>query len=176
MLGLLKKFENKYCIKPISKLEFKPGDTIVVSTTVLDGTKTKTQKFQGIVIQRRHKGSSGETFTVFKLSNGIKVEKTFSINSPNIKSIEIVNCGVVRRARLFYLRNAKGKKLKIKNKIMTKPHTNDILEDTNTLTQTENINNKDNISEEILNPSSKAEETIENDTHNTTVANDTSSI
>ena len=86
MLGLLKKFENKYCIKPISKLEFKPGDTIVVSTTVLDGTKTKTQKFQGIVIQRRHKGSSGETFTVFKLSNGIKVEKTFSINFLKIRS------------------------------------------------------------------------------------------
>lgn len=174
MLGLLKKFENKYCIKPLSKLSFQPGDTVVVSTAILDGTKTKIQKFKGVVIQRRHKGSSGETFTVYKLSNGIKVEKTFSINSPNIKSIEVVNCGVVRRAKLFYLRDAKGKKLKIKNKIITKNNSNTIPFDTNTTILTENIDNAMNVTEETLSTDSTSEENVVSNTSDTNVEDNTS--
>lgn len=176
MLGLLKKFENKYCIKHFAKLKFKPGDTVIVSTSVLDGGKTKIQKFKGVVMQRRHKGSAGETFTVYKLSNNIKVEKIFSINSPNIISIETVNYGVVRRAKLFYLRTAKGKNLKIKNKIINKNNSKGISSDTNTSVPTENIDNSENSSEDISNLSSTSNTDFENNTSKTSIKSDYSSI
>lgn len=98
--------------------DFHTGDTIVVHMKIARGKKEKIQKFQGIVIQRRHPNTNGETFTVRKISNGIGVEMIFPILSPLIQQIEIKQKGKVRRARIFYLRNLKGKAAKIKNRLM----------------------------------------------------------
>lgn len=92
--------------------EFKAGDTIAISYKIVEGNKERIQKFQGVVLQRRN-----TTFTVRKISNGIGVERIFPYNSPFIDSIEVLKRGKVRRARLFYLRDAKGKAAKIKEKI-----------------------------------------------------------
>ncbi|NLA45118.1 MAG: 50S ribosomal protein L19, partial [Candidatus Cloacimonetes bacterium] len=88
--------------------EFRPGDTVKVYYKIKEGGKERIQVFQGIVIQKRGSGIS-RTFTVRKVSNGVGVERTFPMNSPNIDKLEIVRYGQVRRAKLFYLRHAKGK-------------------------------------------------------------------
>jgi len=94
---------------------FKAGDTLAVHYKIKEGNKERTQVFQGIVLQRRGSGAT-ETFTVRKISNGIGVERIFPISSPFIEKIDVVSRGVVRRARLFYLRDAKGKAAKVKTK------------------------------------------------------------
>lgn len=94
---------------------FKAGDTLAVHYKIKEGNKERTQVFQGIVLQRRGSGAT-ETFTVRKISNGIGVERIFPISSPFIEKIDVVSRGVVRRARLFYLRAAKGKAAKVKTK------------------------------------------------------------
>lgn len=94
---------------------FKAGDTLAVHYKIKEGNKERTQVFQGIVLQRRGAGAT-ETFTVRKISNGIGVERIFPISSPFIEKIDVVSRGVVRRARLFYLRDAKGKAAKVKTK------------------------------------------------------------
>ncbi|MCX7743189.1 MAG: 50S ribosomal protein L19 [Flavobacteriales bacterium] len=91
---------------------FKAGDTIILSYKIVEGNKERIQKFQGIVLQKRN-----TTFTIRKISNGVGVERIFPYNSPFIDSIEVLKKGKVRRARLFYLRDAKGKAAKIKEKI-----------------------------------------------------------
>jgi large subunit ribosomal protein L19 len=96
---------------------FKAGDTINVHVKIREGNKERIQQFQGTVIQRRHVNSSGETFTVRKVSNGIGVERIFPILSPNIDKIELIRKGHVRRARLFYLRGKQGRAAKVKEKI-----------------------------------------------------------
>jgi large subunit ribosomal protein L19 len=93
--------------------DFKAGDTVVVNYRIIEGDKERIQPFQGTVIQRRSYGYN-ETFTVRKISNGIGVERIFPVNSPRIESIEVKKRGKVRRARLFYLRELKGKKSRIK--------------------------------------------------------------
>lgn len=93
---------------------FKAGDTINVHVKITEGNKERIQQYQGIVIQRRNENSLGETFTVRKISGGIAVERIFPLLSPSIEKIELVRRGVVRRARLFYLRDKKGKAAKIK--------------------------------------------------------------
>ena len=93
--------------------EFKAGDTITVYYDIKEGDKTRTQFFQGVVLQRRGSGST-ETFTIRKMSGSIGVERIFPINSPSIQKIEVNKKGKVRRARIFYFRNLTGKKAKIK--------------------------------------------------------------
>jgi large subunit ribosomal protein L19 len=95
---------------------FKAGDTINVHVKISEGNKERIQQFQGTVIQRRNPNSNGETFTVRKVSNGIGVERIFPIISPAIDKIEVVRRGVVRRARLFYLRGLAGKAARIKER------------------------------------------------------------
>ena len=93
--------------------EFSAGDTITVYYDIKEGEKTRTQFFQGVVLQRRGSGPT-ETFTIRKISNGISVERIFPINSPSIDKIEVNKIGKVRRARIFYLRDLTGKKARIK--------------------------------------------------------------
>lgn len=99
--------------------DFKPGDTLNVHVRIKEGNKERIQVFQGAVIQRRNKGTTGETFTVRKISNGIGVERIFPILSPNIEKIELLRRGKVRRAKLFYLRGKQGKAAKIKERKKT---------------------------------------------------------
>ncbi len=94
---------------------FRPGDTIKVHVKIKEGEKERIQVFQGVVIRMR-RGNTGATFTVRKVSYGIGVERIFPLHSPLIDKIEIMTRGRVRRARLYYLRNLKGKAARIKEK------------------------------------------------------------
>lgn len=95
--------------------EFKAGDTITVTYRIVEGAKERLQNFQGVVLQRVGSGPTA-TFTVRKISGGIGVERIFPISSPFIDSVKINKRGVVRRARIFYLRDLTGKKARIKEK------------------------------------------------------------
>jgi large subunit ribosomal protein L19 len=95
--------------------DFRPGDTVKVHVKVVEGTRSRVQVFQGVVI-RRHGGGLRETFTVRKVSFGVGVERTFPVHSPIIDKIEIVTRGDVRRAKLYYLRDLRGKAAKIKER------------------------------------------------------------
>lgn len=114
---LIKEFEQEYKEKRNSYPDFAAGDTVIVAVKIKEGTKERIQNFQGSVLQRRNEGSSGETFTVRKISNGIGIERIFPVASPNIESIKVIRKGKVRRARLFYLRGRQGKSARIKEKI-----------------------------------------------------------
>ena len=92
--------------------DFKPGDTIRVHVRVVEGDKQRIQVFQGVVIGRRG-GGTRETFTVRKISGGIGVERIFPLHSPNVDKIEVMRRGRVRRAKLYYLRNLRGKAARI---------------------------------------------------------------
>jgi large subunit ribosomal protein L19 len=94
---------------------FHPGDTVSVHVKVIEGSKERLQVFKGVVI-RRQGGGIRETFTVRKESYGVGVERTFPVHSPNIDHIEVVTRGDVRRAKLYYLRELRGKKAKIKER------------------------------------------------------------
>ncbi|HVS69083.1 MAG TPA: 50S ribosomal protein L19 [Mycobacteriales bacterium] len=94
---------------------FRPGDTVKVHVRVVEGNRTRVQVFQGVVI-RRHGGGVRETFTVRKVSFGVGVERTFPVHSPSIDHLEVVTRGDVRRAKLYYLRDLRGKKAKIKER------------------------------------------------------------
>ncbi len=95
--------------------DFRPGDTVKVHVKVVEGTRSRIQVFQGVVI-RRHGGGLQETFTVRKISFGTGVERTFPLHTPIIDRIEVVTRGDVRRAKLYYLRELRGKKAKIREK------------------------------------------------------------
>jgi large subunit ribosomal protein L19 len=95
--------------------DFRPGDTVKVHVKVVEGTRSRIQVFQGVVI-RRHGGGLRETFTVRKISFGTGVERTFPLHTPIIDRIEVVTRGDVRRAKLYYLRGLRGKKAKIREK------------------------------------------------------------
>ena len=95
--------------------DFAPGDTLKVHVRVVEGTRERVQVFQGVVI-RRQGGGITETFTVRKVSFGVGVERTFPVHSPNIDRIELFTRGDVRRAKLYYLRELRGKAAKIKEK------------------------------------------------------------
>ncbi len=92
---------------------FKAGDTITVHYKIKEGNKERIQNFQGVVLQRSGKGAN-ETFTVRKISGNIGVERIFPLSSPFIDKIELNKKGVVRRSRIFYLRNLRGKKARIR--------------------------------------------------------------
>lgn len=95
--------------------EFKAGDTITVTYKIIEGSKERLQKYQGVVLQRVGGGPTA-TFTVRKISGNIGVERIFPIASPFIEEIKVNKVGVVRRARIFYFRELRGKKARIKEK------------------------------------------------------------
>lgn len=97
--------------------EFKAGDTVTVHFKIKEGDKERIQQFQGVVIQRKGTGVT-KTFTVRKISNGVGVERIFPDNSPFIDKVDVNKRGVVRRARIFYIRELKGKKARIKEKVI----------------------------------------------------------
>jgi large subunit ribosomal protein L19 len=94
---------------------FRPGDTVKVHARVVEGNRERVQVFQGVVI-RRSGGGLRETFTVRKISFGVGVERTFPLHSPSIAKLEVVQRGHVRRAKLYYLRDLRGKKARIKER------------------------------------------------------------
>lgn len=95
--------------------DFRPGDTLKVHVRVTEGSRSRIQVFQGVVIRRQGSGAR-ETFTVRKISYSVGVERTFPINTPAIDKIEVLTRGDVRRAKLYYLRNLRGKAARIKEK------------------------------------------------------------
>lgn len=120
--------------------QFKPGDTLRVYIKIKEGGKERIQVFEGICIARTG-GGLRETFTVRKVSFGVGVEKIFPLHSPSIEKIEVVRFGDVRRAKLYYLRELKGKKARVKEKIKTKKIFEEILTEEN---QEETNNNSEN--------------------------------
>jgi len=97
--------------------DFRPGDTVKVHIRIIEGAKERVQIFQGVVT-RRHRGTMDATLTVRKISHGVGVEKTFALHSPRLEKIELVTSGRVRRSRLYYLRNLRGKAARIREKDM----------------------------------------------------------
>ncbi len=95
--------------------EFRPGDTVKVHIRIIEGNKERIQIFQGVVIKRK-RGNMNATFTVRKISHGVGVEKTFALHSPRIETIEVVTRGRVRRSRLYYLRDRRGKAARIRER------------------------------------------------------------
>jgi large subunit ribosomal protein L19 len=93
--------------------EFRAGDTLAVHVRVIEGDKERIQVFQGVCIKIKG-GGINETFTVRKISNGVGVERIFPLHSPRLAKIDVVRRGRVRRAKLYYLRNLKGKAARIK--------------------------------------------------------------
>jgi len=96
--------------------EFRPGDTVNVHVKVIEGNRSRVQQFKGVVIRRQGDGVR-ETFTVRKISFGVGVERTFPVHSPIFEKLEVITRGDVRRAKLYYLRDLRGKKAKIKEKV-----------------------------------------------------------
>ena len=113
MHTLIQEIEN--AAKRSDVPDFRPGDTLKVHVRVTEGSRSRIQVFQGVVI-RRQGGGVRETFTVRKVSFGVGVERTFPVHSPIVDHIEMVTRGDVRRAKLYYLRELRGKKAKIKEK------------------------------------------------------------
>ncbi|SKA64567.1 50S ribosomal protein L19 [Desulfobaculum bizertense] len=95
--------------------DFKPGDTVKVHQRIIEGEKERIQVFQGVVLRKR-KGTTDSTFTVRKISDGVGVERIYPMNSPYIERIEVLSEGKVRRSRMYYLRDRKGKAARIKSK------------------------------------------------------------
>ncbi len=117
MSDLLKFVEEDLLTAKSQHPDFGPGDTVNVHYKIKEGAKERIQQFQGTVMQIRNGNSTGETFTVRKVSSGVGVERIFPVMSPNIDKIELLRKGKVRRARLFYLRGRKGKAARIKEKL-----------------------------------------------------------
>ena len=101
--------------------DFRPGDTLRVHVRVVEGSRSRIQVFQGIVIRRQGSGAR-ETFTVRKISYSVGVERTFPVHSPSIDKIEVVSRGRVRRAKLYYLRSLRGKRARIRERRETPAH------------------------------------------------------
>ena len=111
MNDIIKNIENAQLKPEIT--EFHVGDTVRVSSKVVEGSRERIQVFEGTVIKRQN-GGAKETFTVRKFSNGVGVERTWPVHSPIVTKIDVVRRGKVRRAKLFYLRDRVGKKAKVK--------------------------------------------------------------
>jgi len=112
-MSQLMEIERQYLRQEVP--EFKPGDTVRVQVRVVEGEKERLQAFQGVVIARKGSGTR-ETFTVRKISGGIGVERIFPLHAPVVDSIEVVRRGRVRRAKLYYLRNLRGKAARIEER------------------------------------------------------------
>lgn len=114
MNDIIKELEQEQLKETVD--EFAVGDTVKVYGKIKEGNRERIQVFEGTVIKRQG-GSNRETFTVRKNSNGVGVEKTWPLHSPNVEKIEVVRRGKVRRAKLFYLRERSGKSAKVKELI-----------------------------------------------------------
>lgn len=112
----IRSVEAEYLKKDLP--DFKPGDTVKVQVRVIEGDKERLQAFQGVVLQKKGQGLSS-TFTVRKISGGIGVERIFPMHSPNIAKVTVVRKGMVRRAKLYYLRKLTGKAAKVQEKMET---------------------------------------------------------
>ena len=95
--------------------EFRPGDSVKVHIRIIEGNKERIQIFQGVVIKRKN-GQMDASYTVRKVSHGVGVEKTFALHNPRIEKIELVTRGRVRRSRLYYLRDRRGKAARIRER------------------------------------------------------------
>ena len=110
-MNIIEQINNENIKQEVPK--FNVGDTVKVSVKVIEGTRERIQAYEGVVIAKRGGGIS-ETFTVRRLSFGVGVERTFPLHSPKIADIKVVKKGAVRRAKLYYLRELKGKAAKVK--------------------------------------------------------------
>lgn len=117
MSNIIEQIESEQMNREVPK--FGAGDTVVVQVKVVEGTRERTQAFEGVVIARRNRGLNS-SFTVRKMSHGEGVERVFQTYSPSIESIELKRRGNVRRAKLYYLRDRQGKSARIKEKLNTK--------------------------------------------------------
>lgn len=111
MNDIIKSIEEEQLKESVS--EFRVGDTVKVYGKIKEGNRERIQIFEGVVLKKQG-GSNRATFTVRKTSNGIGVEKTWPLHSPNVEKVEVVRMGKVRRAKLYYLRSRVGKKAKVK--------------------------------------------------------------
>ncbi|MBP2017719.1 large subunit ribosomal protein L19 [Symbiobacterium terraclitae] len=118
MPDIIKEIEREYLRNDIPA--FRPGDTVRVNVKVIEGSRERIQAFEGVVIKRQGSGVN-ETFTVRRISYGVGVERTFPVHSPRLASIEVVRRGVVRRAKLYYLRNLTGKAARIRERRVARP-------------------------------------------------------
>lgn len=112
-MGIIQEIQKNYLRTDIPA--FGPGDTLLVRVKIKEGDKERVQPFEGTVIKKRG-GGIGATFTVRKVSYGVGVERIFPVNSPAIESVKVVSRGKVRRAKLYYLKDLKGKAARIKVK------------------------------------------------------------
>jgi len=110
---ILDKLESQYIRSDLP--QFRVGDTVAVHYEIVEGDKRRVQVFKGLVL-KRHRAGARSTFTVRKVSFGIGVERSFILNSPRIAKIELLARGIVRRARLFYLRDLSGKKARVRER------------------------------------------------------------
>lgn len=117
-MNKIDKFIKEYM--PKKEINFKAGDEIGVYSKVKEGEKTKSEMFEGLVIKRNHGKESGATFTVRKVFDGIAVERTFPLYSPIIEKVEVFKSFKTRRSKLYFLRDAKGKRARLKE-IKNKP-------------------------------------------------------
>ena len=118
MSDLIREIEREYMRTDIP--DFRPGDTVRVNVKVVEGNRERIQAFEGVVIKRQGSGIN-ETFTVRRVSYGVGVERTFPVHSPRLASIEVVRRGVVRRAKLYYLRERTGKAARIRERRLARP-------------------------------------------------------
>ncbi len=118
-MSLLLEFANQQLNPGANHPSFKAGDTITVHYKIKEGDKERVQQFTGVVIMRKNHPSTA-SFTVRKISNGVGVERIFPVVSPYIDKIDVNKVGVVRRAKLFYLRERSGKSARIREKIANK--------------------------------------------------------
>ncbi|GMR04708.1 MAG: 50S ribosomal protein L19 [Thermodesulfobacteriota bacterium] len=112
-MGLIEDVERGFLRTDLP--EFRAGDTVLIKVRIKEGNKERLQNFEGVVIKKRG-GGIRTTFTVRKVSYGIGVERIFPLNSPSVESIKVLSRGKVRRAKLYYLRELKGKAARIKEK------------------------------------------------------------
>jgi large subunit ribosomal protein L19 len=122
-MNIIEQLEAKHAAQLIDgkKIpEFRPGDTVVVNVKVKEGDRTRVQAYEGVVISRQG-GGLNESFTVRKISYGEGVERVFPLHGPLIDSVKLVRRGKVRRAKLYYLRDRRGKSARIAERVDTKP-------------------------------------------------------